>query len=101
MYIFKNLPVFLALISSVIITILDIQHGADFKETSSKLIIGISVFYIIGYILRRMFFVFLLKLLDDSEEKTKMIKKATDESRVDQDSDDEFEPYVPKKFDPQ
>lgn len=100
MYILKNLPVLLALTASVIITLLDLQYGADFKEISMKLIIGISVFYVIGYFLRKILFVFLLKLLDDSEKKAKMIKNAAASSDENQDSDDEFEPYVPKKFDP-
>lgn len=100
MYILKNLPVLLALIASVIITILDIQYGADFKEVSLKLIIGISVFYTIGYFLRKILFVFLLKLLDDSEKKAKLIKYAKVASNSKKDSDDEFEPYMPKTFDP-
>lgn len=103
MYIMRNLPVLLALTASVIITLLDIQYGADFKEISLKLIIGISFFYSIGYILRKMFFVFLMKLLYENERKAKILKKANSMVNRDianDDDDEELEPYKPKKFNP-
>lgn len=102
MYILKNLPVFLPLTVSVILSIMGIYYKADFNEILLKLVFAIVIFYFLGIFIRDTILGFLFRVLEESERKARVLRDIELEKHKENRrplilEDANFEPYEPQK----
>lgn len=101
MYIIRNLPVLLALVVSVILSILGAYQGIEIMEFSVKLILSIVIFYFFGAFVRSIIINFLVSVLRENERKARILEEIEMEEESNgriREYDGELEPYMPKRL---
>lgn len=113
MYIIKNLPIFLPLVVCVVLSILGLRNDIGYAELSYKIIIAVMVFYVLGVCLRGILIRFLVKALEISEKKARLIREArasedlahsfssaSGRSHVNtyRNDEEDLDPYEPERF---